>query len=426
MNRDVTSAGHGQRPLAGVKVLDFSHGVAGPFATMLLADLGADVVKIEKPGRGDVSRFMNMSGRFNSDIPRSGGDYFLTVNRGKRCVAIDLSVPEGRDIAVGLGSWADVVVQSFRPGVMGRLGLDYDVFREVSPEIVYASLSAYGDKGPLAGMPGMDVAVQARSGVMSVTGTRRGEPVRPGASLADFSGGVHLALGITSALYMRRERGIGQQVSVSLLDATMIMLSNYAVAVVDGGMDLAPMGSGHPQLVPYQAFPTKDGFVVISTGTNKLFRELCAVLGTPELAVDERFASNPLRVDHRDVLVPVISERTSHRTTAEWMEIFDATGIPAAPVNTMAQAFAEPQLHENDSMIEFDHPMYGPIHLVGSPYKFSVSESHPDRRPPLLGEHTAEVLTSLLEFDEERIRDLEERGIVESTVAGRAGSPQDG
>ncbi len=407
------------RPLEGVKVLDFSHGVAGPFGTMLLADLGADIIKIEKPGRGDVSRFMNMSERFSKDIPRSGGDYFLTVNRGKRCLALDLGDAEGRKIALDLGKWADLTVQSFRPGVMDKLGLGYQHFKAVNPSIIYASLSAYGEKGPLAGQPGMDVAVQARSGVMSITGNKGDEPIRPGVSLSDFSGGVHLALAMVSALYLKLRTGTGQSLSVSLLDATMIMLSNYVVAVVDGGMVMEPMGSGHPQLVPYQAFPSSDGFVVISTGTNKLFRALCDVLELSELANDPRFKTNPLRVTNRSALVPHIAARTQTRTTSEWLRIFEQAEIPAAPVNTMKQAFTDPQLVENGSLIQFEHPEYGDIHLVGSPYKFSVSESTPERRPPMLGEHTREILESILSMDSERIQELEARGVIESTIAER-------
>lgn len=408
------------KPLQGVKVLDFSHGVAGPFGTMLLADLGADVVKIEKPGRGDVSRFMNMSERFGKDIPRSGGDYFLTVNRGKRCLALDLAVPEGKAIALELGKWADLAVQSFRPGVMDRLGLGYEHFRAVKSSIVYASLSAYGEKGPLAGQPGMDIAVQARSGVMSITGIKGSEPIRPGVSLSDFSGGVHLALAMVAALYLRQRTGTGQALSVSLLDATMIMLSNYAVAVVDGGMVLEPMGSGHPQLVPYQAFPSSDGFIVISTGTNKLFRNLCSVLGIPDISGEARFKTNPLRVNNRAELVPIIAARTVTRPTAEWLDVFEQAGVPAAPVNTLKQAFTHPQMIENDSLIQFEHPVYGQIHLVGSPYKFGASESRPELRPPLLGEHSIEILDSILALGPDRIRDLEARGVIESTSAERA------
>jgi len=401
-------------PLEGIKILDFSHGVAGPFGTMLLADLGADVVKIEKPGRGDVSRYMNMSERFGGDIPRSGGDYFLTVNRGKRCLALDLAVPEGRAIALELGQWADVVVQSFRPGVMDRLGLGYEDFRKVNPQIVYSSLSAYGDKGPLAGQPGMDVAVQARSGVMSITGLQGGEPVKPGVSLSDFSGGAHLAMAMMAGLLFRQRTGQGQSLSVSLLDATMIMLSNFVVAAVDGGMVIEPMGSGHPQLVPYQAFPSADGFVVISSGTNKLFRELCVVLGAPELSADARFKTNPDRVKHRKEIVPLIGALTIKRTTADWLALFEKHGIPAAPVNTMKEAFTHPQMTENGSLVEFDHPVYGKIHLVGSPYKFGVAESGATRRPPLLGEHTDEVLGSILSMSPGRLAELRSRGVIAS------------
>ena len=407
-------------PLQGIKVLDFSHGVAGPFGTMLLADLGADVVKIEKPGRGDVSRYMNMSERFGGDIPRSGGDYFLTVNRGKRCLALDLGVPEGRDIALELGKWADVVVQSFRPGVMDRLGLGYEDFRKVNPKMVYSSLSAYGDKGPLAGQPGMDVAVQARSGVMSITGLPGGEPVKPGVSLSDFSGGAHLAVAMLAGLLFRQRTGQGQSLSVSLLDATMIMLSNFVVAAVDGGMVIEPMGSGHPQLAPYQAFPSSDGFVVISSGTNKLFRELCAVLGALELAADARFKTNPDRVKHRKELVPLIGALTMRRTTSEWLELFEKHGIPAAPVNTMKEAFTHPQMTENGSLVEFEHPVYGKIHLVGTPYKFGVSEAGATRRPPLLGEHTDEVLGSILSMKPERLNELRSRGVIASMEEKKA------
>ena len=412
--------------LGGCRVLDFTHGVAGPFATMILADLGADVVKIESPKRGDVSRFMNMTDRFRRDIPRSGGDYFVTVNRGKRSVAIDLATEEGLGIAKGLARGSDVVVQSFRPGVMDRLGLGFSAISELNPAVVYGSLAAYGDRGPRAGQPGMDVGVQALSGVMSITGEEGQGPLRPGVSLADFSGGVHLAVGILGALVARGREAGPQHVEVSLLDATLAMLSNYAVAVVDGGMDLKPMGSGHPQLVPYQAFPTADGYLVIATGTNKLFRELCTALGIPDVASDPRFTTNPARVEHRDVLVPMLSDHTRQRSTDEWVTELSGRGVPVAPVNTMLEALTDPEVIDNGLIEEHDHPTFGPLHLVGSPYRFGGIRAGRGRRPPLLGEHTFEVLEDRLQIDKPTLRDLADRGVIDATSVDAVGEPTDG
>lgn len=407
-------------PLNGVKVLDFTHGVAGPVATMLLADLGADVIKIEKPGRGDASRYMNVSGRFTADIPRSGGDYYLAINRNKRAVALDLQREEGRDIALRLSEWADVVVQNFRPGVMDRLGLGYAAISPRNPGAIYASLSAYGTNGPLAHQPGMDVAVQARSGVMSITGYPGGDPVKPGASLADFSGGVHLAVGILGALYHRLQSGHGQEINVSLLDSTMSMLGNYSVAVMDGGAEIQPMGSGHPQLVPFQAFRTQDGYIVIATGTNKLFRELCQVLGVHALADDPKFRTNPLRVQNRQELVDILTRVTERRPTAEWIRTFEESEIPCSPVNDMRTAFADEQLRANGMIVEVEHSVLGSIHLLGVPYHYTETECQIYRTPPLLGEHTRDVLGGILNMDAAALDELEAAGAIGVPGTGEA------
>ena len=387
------------RPLEGTFILDFTHGVAGPYATMLLADLGADVVKVEKPGRGDATRYLNVSEKFVGDIPRSGGDYFLSINRNKRTVAIDLATPKGSALALQLAGKADVVVQSFRPGVMTRLGLDEKQVRSVNPEVIYGSVSGYGLTGPLADHPGMDVVIQARSGVMAITGYPGSDPVKCGVSLADFAAGVHMSNALLGAIVYKLRSGKGQGVQVSLLDATISMLANYAVAVIDGDEEIKPMGSGHPQLVPFQAFPSGDGFIVIGTGTNKLWSHLCAVLGLVDLPHDPRFATNPDRVRHRTELIPILSAKLRERTTAEWLSTFEREGIPCAPVNSLKQAFAEPQLAINEMIVEVPHPKYGSIHLVGVPYKYSESVCGIERRPPLLGEHTDEVLRERLQME---------------------------
>jgi len=386
-----------RRPLEGIRVLDFTHGVAGPYTAMLLGDLGADVVKVEQPERGDSTRYMNVAERFVTDIPRTGGDYFLAISRNKRSVGIDIKHPDGVALCRRLAGWADIALQSFRPGVMTRLGLDAATLRAANPRLIYASLSAYGQDGSLADKPGMDIAVQARSGVMRLTGPVGGDaPIRPGASMADFAGGIYLYAALATALYDRERTGLGQEVEVSLMDATMSMLANYTVAVMDGGAPLAPVGSGHPQLVPYQAFATRDGHVVVAAGTNKVFRELCAVLGCGELAQEPRFRLNQDRVRHRDALIPLMEPLTRERTTAEWLAVFDAADIPAAPVNDMATAFEELRTTSPGMVQEVMHPKAGPLHLIGVPLRFGDAQGDVRRPPPMLGEHTDEVLREVL------------------------------
>lgn len=402
-----------RRPLEGIKVLDLTHGVAGPYCTMVLGDLGAEIIKIEKPERGDATRYMNVSERFHTDIPRVGGDYFLAVNRNKRSVAVEMKTEEGRRICEDLAAWADVVVQNFRPGVTSRLGLDYAHLRKINPRLIYANISAYGMDGVLADKAGMDIAVQARSGVMRITGAvDNDEPLRPGASIADFGGGIYLVAGLLAALFDRERTGEGQEVSVSLLDATMSLLINYSVAVMDGGAEVRPLGSGHPQLVPYQAFPTSDGFVVVATGTNKTYRTLCAAIGQPRLAEDERFASNQSRVVNRAAMVQALSEIFSRSTTAHWIAVLEAADVPCAPVNELATAFSELQETSPDMIQQVPHAALGTLSQLGIPFKFSASKGDIRRPPPMLGEHTEQVLTELLGRSEDEIRRLHESKVI--------------
>lgn len=400
------------RPLEGTFILDFTHGVAGPYGTMLLADLGADVVKVEMPKRGDATRYMNVSKKFQGDIPTSGGDYFLSINRNKRGITIDLSTEKGSKLALDLASKADVVVQSFRPGVMERLGLGEKDIRAHNPEVIHGSVSGYGLTGPLSDHPGMDVVIQARTGVMSITGYPGSDPVKCGVSLADFATGVHLSNALLGAVVHKLRTGKGQAVNVSLLDATMSMLANYCVAVVDGDAEIAPMGSGHPQLVPFQAFPSSDGHVVIGTGTNKLWTHFCSVIGAEHLPRDPHFKSNQDRVLNREKLIPLISEYTRARSTARWLTILEGAGIPCAPVNSLKQAFAEPQLQHNEMVVEVSHPVYKSVHLVGVPYKYSATPCGIVMPPPLLGQHTDEVLQEKLGFGAEAIAPLRAEGVV--------------
>jgi crotonobetainyl-CoA:carnitine CoA-transferase CaiB-like acyl-CoA transferase len=402
-----------RRPLDGIKVLDLTHGVAGPYCTMVLGDLGAEIIKIEKPERGDATRYMNVSEKFHTDIPRVGGDYFLAVNRNKRSVAIEMKSPEGRKLCEELAAWADVVVQNFRPGVTRRLGLDYASLKRINPKLVYANISAYGMEGVLADKAGMDIAVQARSGVMRITGAvDSDEPLRPGASIADFGGGIYLVAGLLAALFDRERTGEGQEVSVSLLDATMSLLINYSVAVMDGGAEVRPLGSGHPQLVPYQAFPTHDGFVVVATGTNKTYRTLCEALGRAELASDARFASNQSRVVNRKAIVAEFSAVFRTRTTAHWIELLEAADVPCAPVNELAQAYAELATTAPDMVQHIAHPVLGSLSQLGVPFKFSACGGDIRRPPPMLAEHTDEVLTQILGRSAEQLAVLREAKVI--------------
>ena len=383
------------RPLEGIKVLDFTHGVAGPYCSMVLADLGCEVVKIEMPNRGDPTRYMNVSEKFDTDIPNTGGDYFLAINRNKKSVGIDMKTSHGRRACHDLAKWADLAVQNFRPGVMARLGLDYAALGKVNARLIYASISAYGE-GAMAEKPGMDIAVQARSGVMRLTGAPDSdEPIRPGVSLADFGGGIYLATAILAAMFERERSGKGQEVSVSLLDATMAMLSNYSVAVMSGHADLKPLGSGHPQLVPYQAFPTADSHVVVSAGTNKIYRAFCNAIERQDLGMADSFRTNQDRVRNRNDLVAQISSELRSKTTEEWIAIFEAAGVPCAPVNDMTSAYRDLKLNSPDMVVQVDHPSAGPISMVGSPFVFSRTNERSFKPPPILGEHTDEVMTEV-------------------------------
>lgn len=402
-----------RRPLEGLKVLDLTHGVAGPYCTMVLGDLGCEVIKIEKPGRGDATRYMNVSERFHSDIPRVGGDYFLAINRNKRAMTLELKSPEGRRIVEELAQWADVVVQNFRPGVTRRLGLDYAHLSTLNPRLIYGNISAYGTQGTLSDKAGMDIAVQARAGLLRITGAHdSNEPVRPGSSLSDFGGGIYLVTALLTALYDRERTGRGQEVSVSLLDATMSLLINYSVAVMDGQADVKPLGSGHPQLAPYQALPTADGHVVVATGTNKTYREFCAAIGQPGLAEEATFATNQLRVKHRRALVERLTAVFTTRTTAQWIELLEAADVPCAPVHDLPTAFAELEATSPSMRQRLPHPDVGPLSQLGVPFHFSDCAGDLRRPPPRLGEHTEQILAEVLGRSADQIDALRQGQVI--------------
>ena len=375
-------------PLSGIRVADFSRVLAGPLATMLLADLGADVVKIERPESGDDTRGWGP--------PFVGGDaaYFLSLNRNKRSVTLDLSTDEGRSAARRLALASDVVVENFRPGLMERFGLDHASLAAEHPGLVYCSLTAFGEGDPAA-RPGYDIIVQALSGLMSFTGHPGGEPTKVGVALLDVICGLYACNAIQAALIGRGTTGRGARVTVSLFDASVAALVNQAANYLLGGLVPEPLGNAHPNIVPYQLFETADRPIILAAGNDRLFERTCEVVGRPELAADERFATNAARVRNRDALIPLLSAELAGRSAVEWLEALEAAAVPCAPVRTLDEVFASAE--GAAAIQEIDDPARGLLRLVADPIR--VDGRVPPARfpPPRLGEHTDEILAELEE-----------------------------
>lgn len=375
--------------LNGIRVLDLSRILSGPFATMILADLGAEVIKVENTGAGDDTRAWGP--------PWQGDDaaYYMSVNRNKHAISLDLKSDRGREIAQKLADSADIVVENFRPGVADRLGLGYDELSARNPGLVYASVSGYGQTGPYAKKAGYDAIAQALSGIMSITGQPDGEPVRAGTSIADLGAGMWSVIGILAALQARTVTGRGQRVDVSLLDGQISWLTYVAGGYFATGDIPRRYGSAHPTIVPYQALKVADGHLMCAVGNDGLWKKFTAAIGRPELADDPRFLTNSDRVVNRDVLIPLLEEHLCTRSGDEWAKLLDDAGVPAGPINTVDAALAHPQVLARDMVAEVDHPVAGPLKVLGSPVKLSESPASVRDAPPTLGQHTDEVLATL-------------------------------
>ncbi len=374
-------------PLAGVRVVDFSRVLAGPLATMILADLGADVIKVERPGTGDDTRGWGP--------PFLGQDaaYFLSLNRNKRSVALDLQSPRGAGAARALSRTSDVVVENFRPGLMASFGLDYETLAGENPGLVYCSLVAFSEEDERASRPGYDIIVQALSGLMSFTGHPGGEPTKVGVALLDVIAGLYAANGIQAALLGRGRTGRGRKITVSLFEASVAALVNQAANYLLGGVVPGPMGNQHPNIVPYQLFETADRPFILAAGNDKLFRLACQVAGRAELADDPAFSTNEARVRNRADLIPVLQEIFRTKPAARWLEALEDTGVPCAPVRRLDEVFASP---EGAAVIqEVEDPGRGVLRLVADPIRLSGELPTVRRPPPRLGEHTEEVLSEL-------------------------------
>jgi formyl-CoA transferase/CoA:oxalate CoA-transferase len=372
---------------------------------MVLGDLGADVIKVEDVWHGDDTR------RWGPPFQGDDAAYFLSVNRNKRGLAVNLKTPEGRDIVRRLALASDIVMENFRPGTAARLGLEYGELARQNPRLIYASISGYGQTGPSAPLPGYDAVAQAVSGMMSVTGEPDGEPVRSGTSLADVGGGMWALIGILAALHAREASGQGQLVDVSLLDGQVAWLTYVAGKYFATGVTPGRHGSAHESLTPYQVLPTADAPLMVAVGSDGLWRRFAEATGLGDLADDPRYATNPDRVRNRDTLIPRITKALAARGCAEWTDLLNAAGVPAGPVNTVPAALEHPQIVAREMVTEIEHPVAGPLKMLGSPIKLSAQPAAIRRPPPTLGQHTDEILAEA-GFTAAEITELHQAGVV--------------
>jgi crotonobetainyl-CoA:carnitine CoA-transferase CaiB-like acyl-CoA transferase len=393
-------------PLQGVRVIDLTRILAGPYCTQALADAGADVVKVEAPGKGDDTR------GWGPPFVAGESVYFLSVNRGKRSLTLDLKHERGREVLRRLLAGADVLVENFRPGTLDRLGFSYAQVRHDNPRLVYASVSGYGEDGPWGGRPGYDAVVQGEAGLMSITGAQDGGPFKVGASLVDVLAGMTAFQGIVLALLRREKTGEGARVGVSLLESLLPALTYQAASWLLAGQVPARLGNRHPNLAPYETFEASDGYVIVGVGSESLWQAFCRALERPDLASDERFATNALRVTNYDALREVLSPLMRTRTVAEWLAALEQAGIPCGRVRTVAEALENPQVAARGLVLEVDHPRAGRGRYVGSPLHLEGAGRGSLRPPPLLGQHTEEVLRERLDMSADEVADLRRQGAV--------------
>src|ERR1700722_325943 len=392
-------------PLAGLRVLDLTRALSGTFATMVLGDLGADVIKVEDIWHGDDTR------RWGPPFQGDDAAYFLSVNRNKRGLSVNMKTPAGQEIVRRLAADSDILVENFRPGTAARLGVGYPELARGNPGLIYASISGYGQTGPSADLPGYDAVAQAVSGMMSVTGEPDGEPVRSGTSSADVGAGMWALVGIQAALHARESSGQGQLVDVSLLDGQLACLTYVAGKYFATGVTPGRHGSAHESLAPYQVFPTADAPLMVAVGSDGLWRRFTAATGLDELADDPRYATNPDRVGNRDTLIPLITEALAAKGCAEWTDLLNAAGVPAGPVNTVPAALGQPQVAAREMVVEIEHPVAGTLKMLGSPLKLSAQPASIRRPPPVLGEHTDEILAEA-GYTAAQVTELREAGMV--------------
>jgi formyl-CoA transferase len=393
-------------PLDGIRVLDLTRVLAGPYCTMFLGDLGAEIVKVEQPGVGDDTRGWGP--------PFVGGEsaYFLCVNRNKKSITIDLKLDDGTALVRRLAEKADVLIENFLPGTMERFGLGEESLRAANPKLIYASLTGFGADGPMCDFPGYDLIVQAWGGLMSITGAPDGEPTKVGVAIIDLVAGLMLGKSIAAALFAREKLGMGQRIDTSLLEAEVACLINAGSNYLVAGKVPGRWGNAHPTIVPYQSFQTADSYLVIGVASEGIWRRFCQAIGKTEMADDARFAKNADRVENRAVLIAMLTEMFRGRDNETWLKILNAAEVPCAPIQTIDQVFAAPQVRHRDMLIEIEHPMAGTIRMAGIPVKFSATPASVRLPPPLLGQHTDEVLSSWLGINNDEIAVLKGKKVI--------------
>lgn len=393
--------------LSGVRVIDLTRVLAGPYCTMILGDLGADVIKIEAPGRGDDTR------HWGPPFAEGGESaYFLCANRNKRSLTLNLKSKRGLDILKALIGRGDVLIENFRMGTLAGWGLGYEELQRLRPGLIYCTITGYGYTGPYRHRPGYDFIIQAQGGIMSITGPAGGEPYKVGVAIADITAGLLANNAILASLYARERTGAGQRIDISLLDSQVAWLANVASNHLVSGQVPARYGNAHASVVPYQAFKARDHHFAFGVGNDGQWQKFCRAVGRPEWSQDERFATNAARVENREVLISLLADLFAQRDLDEWLTKLEEIGIPAAPINTIDRVFADPQVQARGMRVEVAHPTAGTLPLVGSPLNIPTTPAQVRHPPPLLGQHTGEILHQLLDYDDSTIRSLRQAGVV--------------
>ena len=392
-------------PLDGIKVLDLTRVLAGPYATMLLGDLGAEVIKIEQPGTGDESRNF---GPFKNGFSL----YFMSVNRGKRSVTLNLKTERGQAIFKQLLAHTDIVVENFRPRTMKKLGLDYDTLKTEHPSLIYAACSGFGQTGPYAQQGAYDMIIQGMGGIISITGEPEGPPVRVGTSISDITAALFTTIGVLSALHHRNQTGKGQFVDVAMLDSLVAVLENAVVRYFATGEAPKPLGARHPVITPFEAFASADGHVIIALGNDTLWAKFCEHVNRQDLISDERFRTNADRTENHAELFPILSDIMSERTTDNWIDALGAIGVPCGPINAMDKVVSHPQVQAREMITHVAHQITGTVEVPGVPIKLSETPGNVDAPAPSLGEHTTEILTSILKMSPDEVAKLKQDGVI--------------
>ncbi len=391
--------------LKGIKVLDLSRVLSGPFASTILSDLGAEVIKVELPKKGDEARGFG---------PFKNGEslYYASVNRGKKSLTIDLRKPKGQALVRELAKRCDIILENFRPGSMKKFNLDYESIKKESPHIIYASLSGFGQSGLYSERPAYDVLIQAMSGLASITGPKGGDPLRVGSSISDLSSALYCVIGILAAVNQTKRTGVGQHIDVSMLDCSIALLENAISRYYNNRIAPVPIGSQHPSIVPFQFFKAKDSFLVVACGNNNLWKSLCNTLGIPELIEDERFLTNDKRVENHKILEGMLTEIFGNKIVKEWCELLQGAGIPCGPVYNVEEMVQDPHVISRDMITKVMHPTIGEMSVPNFPLQFSKTKIKVEEPSPLLGQHTTEVLQGFLGKTNEELALLREEEVI--------------